>query len=589
MDEITKSLVKEELAKRNESENNVPDSTKFIIKDERASQEQPQYLENISKSLDQVIGFLLKKSKQLDGSNIDQQTDKDKNSSNNNQPPKELKGELTTVEEKRYNSIFKILGKTLNDIFNKGPEANRLLTPSINNRPDVKQILPQSSTKNNLGKGTSWLAALTALALAFNALTGNIAGTLQAMYRTLKQKFSAIASSIGRIFARIGTSITTRFQRLGSAVIRQFRSLGTTIVKLFRGLGQSIYNAIKPFVDNILKLIGSLLPAFLKNKLFPSTTVPVPARPGTAPTIPAPVRPGAAPTIPGPVTPTPVPGSAATPWYKKLPGVKRVTELAGKSKDLMINPVLKVLKNVFPSMGGARGVLSNIGKAMNSPIIRKLPIVGPLLEVFFGKGDIDKLKQQRASNQITTDDELYRLAGLRVIKGIGGLIGGAGGAIALSWIPGLGTLAGGLLGDIIGRLGSEAIANYLLPKEHTMDIGRLVVDSPIREEELQDFLVKGDRVYKFNNKDEVLGMKEGGAVNSLISSITNTNERQFSISSRQVKILEEIRDGIKSLILKEPSGNTNNYSGSRDSQPRPSLTPFNLRSEFDSMNNIATI
>jgi hypothetical protein len=84
-------------------------------------------------------------------------------------------------------------------------------------------------------------------------------------------------------------------------------------------------------------------------------------------------------------------------------------------------------------------------------------------------------------------------------------------------------------------------------------------------------------------------MKEGGAVNSLISSITNTNEKQFSISTRQVKILEEIRDGIKEALTLRSSSNTNNYNGGRESQSRPSLTPFNLRSEFDSMNNIATI
>jgi hypothetical protein len=124
-------------------------------------------------------------------------------------------------------------------------------------------------------------------------------------------------------------------------------------------------------------------------------------------------------------------------------------------------------------------MLKNIGKAMNNPIVRKIPIVAPLLEVFFGKGDIEELKNKRASNEITTDEELYRLAGQRVIKGVGGLIGGASGALLLSGLPGLGTLAGGLIGDILGRIGADAVTNYLLPKEATMDIGRLVVDSPL--------------------------------------------------------------------------------------------------------------
>lgn len=671
-------------------------SSKYIINDERVdgdsvSTDQPLHLKNISKSLDLIIRLLQEKDqiKQLTGNenSEEQQTITDTTAPVSKQSTTKLSSILSEVEKQRYKAIFEVLGNTLEiGKFAKGPEANRLLTPSIDNREDVKQILPSLSTKAEKLKDDSLLKTLTALALAYNIVTNNISGTLQSVYRTLKNSFQDISKKVKNLFngvLSLKTTITDNLNKLKSAVSGAFgplkRVFGSSIdeiVKVFAGIGAvlipqfaklapglyTILNSFKTtigtFVDDILKFLKNLIPSSLKNLIPnkpPNITTPASVKPATSgpasvkpPAVSGVLKPSAVPSAPTPgpvrlpsavpvsVNPTGVSGvlkssalAAATkpiispliystptsaiksllvpesfkpssvsktiaplitaPWYSKIPGAKTVAGVAASAKKLAIDPIVSILSNIFSKMGGAKGVLKGIGKAMNNPIVRKIPIVAPLLEVFFGKGDIEDLKNKRASNEITTDEELYRLAGQRVIKGVGGLIGGASGALLLSGLPFFGTLAGGLIGDVLGRIGAEAVTNYLLPKEATMDIGRLVVDSPLKEEELQDFLVKGDRVYKFNNKDEVLGMKEGGAVNSLISSITNTNERQFSISSRQVKILEEIRDGIKSLVMKDTSSTNNNYGGNRDNNSRPAPNPFTLRSEFDSMNNIATI
>ena len=572
MDNLVQPLV-EGLQKINESENNASDSSKFIVSNEKLVEETPIHLKNISKSLDNLITLLGEKNQ------VSQSSAKDANGNtqpvpgetinDNEQSPAKLSSKLTQPEKERYKEIFTILGDTI-DIgkFAEGPEANRLLTPSsIDNREDIKQILPQTSRNVNENEPTSLLATLAALALAYDVLSGNISGAIQSIFRSVKQSFDTLIDDIMRVTGRV-------------------KKIFTSLVDDIDGMFKGIKDIIKPYIDEIVKFLGNLLPGWMKN-LLPAALRPssVPTRPPTSSTIPGPARvPTTSPTVPGPVNASPAPSPANTSWYKRLPGANKVAQLAGSVKSAAIDPVIKIIKGAAAVVGGPRGVLKGMGK-----VLRGVPLVGPVIELFFGKGDIEKLKEQRANNEIATDEELYRLAGQRVIKGIGGLLGGASGALALSWIPGIGTLAGGLIGDILGRIGAETVANYLLPKETAMDIGRLVVKSPIKDEELQDFLVKGDRVYKFNNKDEVLGMKEGGAVNSLISSITNTNEKQFSISTRQVKILEEIRDGIKEALTLRSSSNTNNYNGGRESQSRPSLTPFNLRSEFDSMNNIATI
>ena len=572
MDNLVQPLV-EGLQKINESEKNASDSSKFIVSNEKLVEETPIHLKNISKSLDNLITLLGEKNQ------VSQSSAKEVNGNTqpvpgetinvNEQSPAKLSSKLSQPEKERYKEIFTILGDTI-DIgkFAEGPEANRLLTPSsIDNREDIKQILPQTSRNVNENEPTSLLATLAALALAYDVLSGNISGAIQSIFRSVKQSFDTLIDDIMRVTGKV-------------------KKIFTNLVDDIDGMFKGIKDIIKPYIDEIVKFLGNLLPGWMKN-LLPAALRPgnVPTRPPTSSTIPGPARvPTASPTVPGPVNASPASSPANTSWYKRLPGANKVAQLAGSVKSAAIDPVIKIIKGAAAAVGGPRGVLKGMGK-----VLRGVPLVGPVIELFFGKGDIEKLKEQRANNEIATDEELYRLAGQRVIKGIGGLLGGASGALALSWIPGIGTLAGGLIGDILGRIGAETVANYLLPKETAMDIGRLVVKSPIKDEELQDFLVKGDRVYKFNNKDEVLGMKEGGAVNSLISSITNTNEKQFSISTRQVKILEEIRDGIKEALTLRSSSNTNNYNGGRESQTRPSLTPFNLRSEFDSMNNIATI
>lgn len=545
-------------------------SSKYIINDIDAGAEQPLYLKNINKSLDLIIKRLLEREKESQS----KETDKNQKPLGESKPrtskqtPVKLSSILTEVEKQRYKSIFEILGSTLEiGKFQKGPEANRLQTQPVKGKGYIKQVLPQATKDIGQKKTPSFLEYLTGLALAYNTLTDNVSGTLQSAYRVLKNSVSKIVET--------GKNLYNRFSGIGNMISRQFSKLSSGIGKIFN----SFKSTFKTLIDDIVKSIGGLIPTSLLSRI-----------PGFKNILPPTATPRA---IPGPVATPAAPRAGSIPsgqaWYSKIPGAKTVTKVAEKIKTNALEPALKILRGIFPAMGGAKGVLKGIGKAMNNPIVRKIPVVAPLLEVFFGRGDIEELKKKRASNEIKSDEELYRLAGQRVIKGVGGLLGGAAGALVLSGLPVLGTLAGGLVGDILGRLGADVVTNYLLPQEATMDIGKVVVGGEIKAEELQDFLVKGDRVYKFNNKDEVLGMKEGGAVNNLISSITTTNEKQFSISSRQVKILEEIRDGIRALVSKEVKGVNNNYGSNRENNSRPSLTPFTLRSEFNSMNNIATI
>lgn len=107
--------------------------------------------------------------------------------------------------------------------------------------------------------------------------------------------------------------------------------------------------------------------------------------------------------------------------------------------------------------------------------------------------------------------------------------------------------------------------------------------------EMQDFIVKGNSVYTFNNKDEILGMKDGGAVKQLLTNNAQNNDKQLFISSKQVSILEQIRDGIITLTKSRSADSsvTNIHSNSNNTKSIPSQN-F-LRSDFNIAHNLQPI
>ena len=170
---------------------------------------------------------------------------------------------------------------------------------------------------------------------------------------------------------------------------------------------------------------------------------------------------------------------------------------------------------------GAKGVLSFLGG-----IGRRLPILGPIIEGLFTASDIKKLKKQNADGEITLE-ELQQKAGKRMIQTVPAMIGASAGAFIGgglgSIIPGpgtvLGAITGGILGDIAGRILGGLFADFILPKKYTKSIGAFVTGTTPPKSEMQDFIMQAGKVMPFSNKDQVLGMKTGGAIDQLFSSV----------------------------------------------------------------------
>lgn len=514
---------------------------------------------------------------------------------------------LTPDEQERYKEIFTILGNTLEiGKFAKGPEAKRLTSPSIPAALPSNTGVRVESTKSirdlNQEDYIKSLLLKTGIAgLLYQILTENFSGLLQTLYRTLKVAANTAFEQLKIILKPISELIEKGIDNALKGIKTVTQSIGnfirsSTLVKDVTSLFDDLTTTIGTFFTNIkdelakkVSLITekfkNLLPGFMRpnTPAVPPTTVPTPA--GTTTALPRTVTP----TIP--TTPLPTLPPAAT--RTVAPAATGFKATVNRALNTITAPVRTAIRSLYKSAGGAKGILKGIGKTLN-PLTTKLPIVGPLIELFFGKGDIEKLKAQRKEGKITTDDELYNLAGQRVIRGLGGLFGGALGATVVGLLTGptgpfaiVGALAGGVMGDITGRIVADFMSKNLIPESATKEVGQVVV-AGLQEEELQDFIIKNGQLYKFSNKDEVLGMKEGGAISNLVSSIVTNNTKYYSIASRQVKVLEEIRDGIKLLINKEPN-NTNAITQNSNKSTQPSFSTFRLRSDFDTMNNIAAI
>jgi hypothetical protein len=191
---------------------------------------------------------------------------------------------------------------------------------------------------------------------------------------------------------------------------------------------------------------------------------------------------------------------------------------------------------------GSGGMFKLMGR-LTAKGAAKIPIIGPAIEAAFTAKDIKKLKAQGL-----TDSELQQQAGKRVITGVSGMVGAAGGAALAgtlgSIVPGAGTALGAIVGaiggDLAGRFLGGLITDYIIPKKYTKTIGAFVTGTTPPKDEMQDFIIKNGKIHKFNKNDEVMGLKTGGAINEFLRGNGN-NEYMRVIIKANIKSIQYLR------------------------------------------------
>lgn len=192
-----------------------------------------------------------------------------------------------------------------------------------------------------------------------------------------------------------------------------------------------------------------------------------------------------------------------------------------------VEPAKKLFGSLIEKSIASSGGIFKFLKGFSS-----VPLLGSVITSAFTAKNISDLKQQYQDNKISKD-KLQEQAGESTIKGAGNILGGiTGAALGAALSTGLAAstfglgagaapwIVGGLSigGDVVGGALADLISKYVLPEKYKKSIGAFVTDTNPPQKELQDFIIKNNRVYPISNKDEVLGMKIGGAVNQYLKS-----------------------------------------------------------------------
>lgn len=397
-------------------------------------------------------------------------------------------------------------------------------------------------------------------------------------YKALKGLFSRAISGVKNVFSKIvskfGTFFKTISSKLGSLVgkIRNsnaFKMMGKAFESTKKAIA-SIFNNIKgkivKTIGNVVDKAKSLVPDVVKK-----TAAPAKSFLGKALSVGKNILSSGAEIVGKGVS------SGAKIVGKGVSAVAQGATALGKGAASMTASAAKktvsiAAKGAIKSAGGMLGLLGKIaGKGLS-----KIPIIGPAIESAMAMYDIASMKDKLAKGEITVD-QLQKDAGKRVISGVTGMLGSASGAVLAgtlgSIIPGAGTalgaIAGGILGDTAGRFLGGLVTDYIIPEKYTKTIGAFVTKTTPPKEEMQDFIIKDGQLHKFSQKDEIMGLKSGGAINEFLRGNGNN-----SIMNKVVSIGVTSNNYLK-LIANNTAimAKNMNNGGSAISPPTMVVTP----------------
>ena len=217
-------------------------------------------------------------------------------------------------------------------------------------------------------------------------------------------------------------------------------------------------------------------------------------------------------------------------WKSTTGAVKAITGAVGRAGSAVGRVGSSVVKGVEElTVGSAKKELGEVAKGTLKRVggmggilklFQKIPLIGAVIQSALSAWEISKFKDQLARGDISIDT-IQEKAGTEVLKGVMSLVGaGAGqvvGGILGSVVPvvgtGIGGFLGGLAGGIVGPMIADVLAKYVIPPSATKSIGAFVTGTSAPKEEMQDFIIaRGGQVHKFSTEDEVMGMKNGGAI-----------------------------------------------------------------------------
>lgn len=464
------------------------------------------------------------------------------------------------------------------------------------------------------------LAGAAALALKFlfdgEGFTGLVQG-FQKAFKIVGKQVARIKGAFGRITNRM-KSFGKNIKNIASKAKNLASKAASRVGKMAKSIGsgiKSIGAKTKDFFKNIKGVnfksvmddIGAKIGTFMDD-LGKGMSAAVNKLKGGG---------GSKPAASKPSTTSAAPPKKQSWWSKGWEGAKN---LGKKVVDVGKNVGGKVVQGAKAAGSFAKDwVLKPLGKGLKAlkPLqivkgLAKTPLLAPLLESFFMAGDINDLIAKSMTGDIDPK-QLNEKVGTRFIKGITGLIGGAGGAMlgsALgSFVPVVGNIIGAISGGVLGDMAGRAIGDLIAPMlgDKTASLGEWALSSPLfsrpdgelkmdfaealkrtddNATEITDGIITKDgQLIKPHADDTLYAMKEGGPLVDLIlkgtdrqiqalTALTNTSS---DLLSRQVDLANET-NLLLEQVLEKTGGNVvmNNVSKTNISTPDQSLRRLQL-------------
>lgn len=538
-----------------------------------------------------------------------------------------IPAKLTSSEIRRATEVSNIFIKNFFDAEKRlrPDKKEKTLTTQFSRKADkAKDRQPNANTS----KGFNWLDTLLgALGLAgllkklspkfFKGLFTKILKGLGSLVKGIGNMVSSLWKKItnSKFFKSVSNAVKGALRGIGRAfskIVSSFKSFFSSIAKKLKGVWTSIkgskaFKSVSRAFTSATKAIGSFFTG-LKNKLLSILTA---AKEFAKNVIPS----GAKEFIgKSAASVTEKAGgfwnSVKSMGAKAVSGIKSGASAVGNAVVETGSKAGKLAVQGAKAVGGfalgpaksavqdaSKGVIKSAGgmfKLMGK--LAKLPVIGPLIEGAFTAYDIKTLKEKHDRGEISLED-LQAQSGRRVVQGVAALGGSALGtflgAAAGSIIPVGGTIVGGILGaiggDILGRFVGGLLNDYIMPPKYSKSIGAFVTGTQPPKNEMQDFIIKGDNVYPFSNKDEILGMKRGGAIDEFLGAKQENIGLNLLVKASDMAnvylagIERNTREMIKALGGKAPNVTVVNSSPqSSGGSERPTSTIGNNRLGYPS-------
>ena len=362
--------------------------------------------------------------------------------------------------------------------------------------------------------------------------------------------FSGLIDDAGNVLKSVVGSIKTKvvsiFESVGGFVSGLWGKItNSTVYKGFSGLIDDAISSISKFFSGIASKIGSVVSAVMGgvSSILPGGTKPVVEAVKASSKPAQKASEGGLKSVIGKVVSKGVNigksiGSGAVAVGKSIGsgavavGKAGVGLTAGAAKSAITSSAKGIIKT-------AGGMTNLLGK-----VVPKIPIIGPAISGAIALYDIKGMREKLARGEIT-EPQLQQDAGKRVISAVGDVIGASGGSVlgaAIGAIPPLtvlggpfwGAIAGGVLGSLAGDFLGGIVSDYIIPKQYVKTIGAYVTGTTPPKDEMQDFIIKDGKVHKFNNKDELMGLKSGGAINEFLKGGNNNTGMEYLIRANHL-------------------------------------------------------